>query len=611
MRLAALRAGSGSPGSGTTDDAAGARARELAAALGVRTVTARLLLRRGVASEEHGRRFLDPRLGQLRAPESAGAAMFGFTAAADRLVAAVMAREPIGLFGDYDADGVTTAALLASFLRDAGADVVARVARRDDGYGFTEARADELAAAGCRLVVTCDCGTSDGAAIGRMREAGVDVVVVDHHQVPAPPDDGRAPSWLALINPHQPGCAFPFKGLASVGVGFYLAAAVRTRLRAAGREAPDPRELLDLAALGTVADLVPLTDENRVLVAAGLRELGRGRRPGLRALLEAQGLLLPGRAAERALDTFDVGFRIAPLLNAPGRLGDAQLALDLLLERDPARAAALAIECQLANARRREIQERVFEEACARVDGDARGGPRSALVVAGEGWHPGVVGIVASKLVERYRLPAVVIGLDGDLGRGSARVPQGSALHLYRGLRECAGHLVRFGGHAAAAGLSVRREALAAFATCFDEAARAAERGAGEGARPDDGGDDPVVALDEVDDALATEIGRLGPFGMGNPEPRLLVLDALVESSRVVGERHLMLTLRQGLEERDGIAFRLAARDPGRGARVHASFVPEIDTFRGARRLRLRVLDFEPLDEAGGRAPLPSTEDSA
>lgn len=584
-------------------------AADLATAVGVRPTTAQLLLRRGISSIEQARRFLEPRLAQLRAPETDGATMAGFGRAADRLAAAVISGEPIGLFGDYDADGVTTTALLGSFLRDAGATVHARVARRDAGYGFSVEMADYLADAGCRLVVTGDCGTSDHDALARARARGVEVIVVDHHQVPE-----RQPDALALINPHQPGCRFPFKGLASVGVGFYLAAAVRTRLRAASRPAPDPRELLDLAALGTIADLVPLHDENRVLVAAGLRELSRGRRPGLRALLELQGLLIPHTeppqlAGGRPLSAFDVSFRVAPLLNAPGRLGDAQLALDLLLERDLQRASELAAACLETNQRRREIQEHVYQEACAQLDGAPERAGRHAIVVAGEGWHHGVVGIVASKLVERYRRPAVVIGLEGDHGRGSARVPLGCSLSLYQGLLTCAEHLVRFGGHAAAAGLTVRREALDRFARDFDEAARRAllEAGASAGAAEGLAAADLDVELHEIDEGLAEEIERLGPFGMGNPEPLLRVRGALVERTRVVGERHLQITLRQGLEERDGIAFRQAERDPGRGARVHAAFVPEIDVWRGSRRLRLRVVELEAHDPA----PRPAHDEPA
>jgi single-stranded-DNA-specific exonuclease len=392
----------------------------------------------------------------------------------------------------------------------------------------------------------------------------------------------RDPGAFALINPHQPGCGFPFKGLASVGVAFYLAASLRTRLRAAGREAPDPRALLDLVAVGTIADLAPLSDENRVLVSAGLRELGRSARPGLRALVEAAGIDL-----SRGATTGHVSFKIAPRLNAPGRLGHAERALELLLATDALGALDAARACEESNTLRRALQDQVYAEAVALAEADLERAPRAALVVAGDGWPHGVVGIVAAKLVDRYRLPAVAVALDGASGRGSARTPPG--LHLYRALAACGSLLDRFGGHAAAAGLTVARDRLDAFREAFDAEARRARGEAPAAAQPAEA----EVDLDDVDERLAEELSRLGPFGMGNPEP-LLETVAYVERSRVVGDGHLQLSLRSGLLARDAIAFRLAARDPGAGARVRAQFIPEIDWYRGEKRLRLRVQSLEP-----------------
>jgi single-stranded-DNA-specific exonuclease len=302
-------------------------------------------------------------------------------------------------------------------------------------------------------------------------------------------------------------------------------------------------------------------------------------------------------AAGRVVTPTDVGFKIAPLINAPGRLGTAQTALDLLLARDEDEARRLADRCHALNLERREVQQRVFEAACAQIDGSEEHAARVVTVVAGQGWHPGVVGIVAAKLVERHGRPAIVIGLQGEEGRGSARSPSG-ALHLYRALAACEDHLVRFGGHAAAAGLSIRADAVEEFARAFDAAARRiGDPDAGRGAHAPEA----EVDLDEVDEALADELGRLGPFGMGNPEPLLLARGVCLDRTRVVGERHLQVTLRQGGSTRDGIAFGLAAQDPGPGAVVRAAFVPEMDTFRGLRRLRLRVRHLEA--EAGATGP--------
>ncbi|MCS6915244.1 MAG: single-stranded-DNA-specific exonuclease RecJ [Myxococcales bacterium] len=565
------------------------RARALAEQLGLRPLTAQLLLNRGIRTEQEARRFLDPRLSDLRPPEGPQP-MAGFSVAVERLRRAILDRETIGVFGDYDVDGVTTCALLADFLNRAGATVQARVARRGDGYGFGKADAHDLAEAGCSVIITGDCGTSDHETLALCRLLGVDVIIVDHHQVP-----DRPPEALALLNPHQPGCAFPFKGLASVGVAFYLCAALRTRLRAAGwPHLPDLRDLLDLVAVGTIADLAPLTAENRVLVHAGLKELYRGRRPGLRMLGDLAGV------TDGVSSATDVAFRIAPRLNAPGRLGDAHEALLLLIETDHHKAKALAETCHELNMRRQEVQEGVLKEAREQVEELLREGVPEVLVVAGQGWHPGVVGIVAAKLVETYGLPSVVIALDGELGRGSARTAHG--FHLFQGLRQAAPLLLRYGGHAAAAGLSILAKNVAALRQSLCASYRQ-QLGNQPPVRalPVDA----MVSLEEVDERLAQEVQLLEPFGVGNPEPTLLVRDAEVTRHRVVGSGHLQVTLRKGGQLRDGIGFGLGAKgqELEAGARVQVAFVPELDTFRGGRRLRLRVRELVPAASSTSSRP--------
>lgn len=549
------------------------RAHALARALAISPVTAQLLINRGVDEPERARRYFEPRLGELRRPDG-DAPMAGFAVAVERLARALSAGETIGLFGDYDVDGVTSCALLATFVRDAGGRVVPRVARRERGYGFGPDDAALFADAGCAVVVVCDCGTSDHDGLAAARARRLDVVVVDHHQVPE-----RDPDALALINPHQRTCRFPFKGLASVGVAFYLAAALRTRLRAAGWPTlPDPRALTDLVAVGTIADLAPLTDENRILVRHGLLRLREAPRPGLAALIRAAEL---DDGVRRAAD---VGLRIAPRLNAPGRMGDAQPALELLLAEDDERAATRAAVCEAANLERRAVQERVLAEALTQAETQ----PDGVIVAAGHGWHAGVVGIVAAKLVDRFARPAVVIALDGDVGRGSARTV--GSFHLHRALSAQADLLLRYGGHAAAAGLTVEARHVGELRRRLSDAHARAGAPANDAALPVDA----EVALDAVDELLAEEVGRMEPFGVGNPEPVLAARGVTLERARVVGERHLQVTLRDGLHARDGIGFWFADRDPGCGARVRAAFVPEVDTFRGVRRVRVRLRDLLP-----------------
>ena len=317
----------------------------LAANLKLRPLTARILVGRGIVLPEVAARFLEPRLADLRRPDG----MVDLDRALDRLVRALAAGETIGVFGDYDVDGVTTAAVLATALRAFGGRVIARAASRHAGYGLGVEDVDRFAADGCRVLVTGDCGTSDHDALRAARERGIDTIVIDHHEVPT-----RDCEAYALVNSRRPDDTFPFKGLASCGVAFYLAAALRTRLSASF----DPRDLLDLVALGTIADLVPLVDENRILVAAGLKVLSSRRRPAVAALAARAEL-----SETPVISARDVAFRLTPRLNAAGRLGEAQLALDLLLAEQPADAERLAAELEDQNTERQRIQELVWMEA--------------------------------------------------------------------------------------------------------------------------------------------------------------------------------------------------------------------------------------------------------
>jgi single-stranded-DNA-specific exonuclease len=556
--------------------------RRLVAELRVRPVTASCLAARGVREPAAARAYLAPRLGELRRPEG----LAGFAPAVERIARAIAEGERIGVFGDYDVDGVTTAALLGSFLGAVGGPPpMVRVARRDAGYGFGEPDAAAFAAAGCRLVITGDCGTSDLAAVAAARQAGVDVVVVDHHTVPAA---GTAHPATALVNPLRHDSTFPFRGLASVGLAFYLVAAVRTRLDETGHFAargvarPEVRELLDLVALGTIADLVPLRGENRILARHGLARLASQPRPGIAALLDVAGL---APAAGQPVDEKTVAWKLGPRLNAPGRLGDADPALRLLLAADAGEAARWAAVLEEANGARRRLQDGVLEEALEMLDGRE---PGPAIVVAGRGWAPGVVGIVAAKLVDLYRRPAFVIAVDPDtgLGRGSARSAGGC--DLYQAMAACAPRMVRWGGHAAAAGLTVEEAQIAGLREALAAAVAA------QGARPDDEdlACDAAIRLGEVDEALCRELSGLAPFGQDNRPPLLCARGVRVRASRRVGDgSHLKLEVEESIggAVRGAIGFGLGPLDPGAGARIDLAFSPTVSTWNGARRVELEV----------------------
>lgn len=557
---------------------------KLAGSLRVRPATARCLVARGVIEPRDAQGFIDPRLAALRPP----AGLAGLARAVGRIADAVIRGERIGIFGDYDVDGVTTAALLTAFLRAAGATVEVAVARRDAGYGFTAAAATDFAARGCSLIVTGDCGTSDLDAIAVAAAQGIDVIVVDHHTVPSA--DTPHPA-MSLVNPYRADSTFPFRGMASVGLAFYVAAAVRTELRErrhfehgahGARPEPDVRELLDFVALGTIADLVPLASENRILTALGLRRLQSRARPGIAALLAAAGV-----DDDREVDARTVAWKLAPRINAPGRLGAAEPSLALLLAdalTAPERAQAL----EAANTERRAIQDRVMTEALELL-GDRDPGP--AVVIAGEGWPAGVVGIVAAKLVDRYQRPAFVVGIDPEtgIGRGSARTAGG--VNLYRALCEAAPWLERYGGHAAAAGFTVRRESIGSL--CESLGSACARLAAGSGPVPSGRDVDAEVRLAEVDERLAQELAGLGPFGQDNASPLLVTRNVRVTAARRVGDgSHLKLTLEDDRSTtRSAIGFQMGDREVDVGARVDLAFLPTISTWQGRRSAELELSD--------------------
>jgi len=548
--------------------------RERAQALEVAPAAISLLIGRGVVDEEAQARWLRPKLADLRRPEG----MAGFLETIDLLTTALRQRWRIGVFGDYDVDGVTTATILSSYLEALGGEVVSRVANRDSGYGFGVEDAKALVEAGVDLVVTGDCGTSDHEALGWLKERGIPSAVIDHHQVPE-----VMPPATALLNPHQDGCGFPFKGLCSAGVAFYLCAALRTEMaKTQGRSGlPEPRAWLDMVALGTVCDMVPLVDENRILVRRGLEELGHRRRPGLKALLSMAKV-----DDEEIIDESHLGFRLGPRLNAPGRLGPAEPSLSLLRARSLSEARGMAMQVETCNSQRRELQARIVAEAEATLAADPRVSERSGLVVAKAGWLHGIVGIAASTLVQTYSKPVLVLAVDEARGeaRGSARTF--GTVDVRAALRECAPMLRRFGGHKAAAGVSMDPREIPRFIEAFD-AAVAAQIGDRE---VDSGlGYDGALTLETIDPDFLTAIESLGPYGMGFPAPRYLLEDAEVDHARILKGGHLKMALRQGGVLVDAIAFNQGDAGVSVGDRVNCLYLPSRSAYRGRVRLQLMV----------------------
>jgi len=531
--------------------------------LGPRTKTiARHLLVLGLSEDATARtRFLLPRLAELSDP----ATMADRTQAAARLALAIKRKERIVVFGDYDCDGMTATAIMTEALRKLGAaEVVPLLASRfDGGYGLSLRALERVLEAKPDLVVTCDCGSSDHESLEVLAEKGIDALVIDHHLVPE-----RPLPVLAFLNPHRPECQFAYKGLASCGLALSLVAAVRAELGAA----LDVRSWLDLVAIGTIADVAPLDGDNRALVRAGLAQLARAERPGLLSLCDVIGLDRSG-----TLVASDVAFRIAPRLNAPGRMGPPDLALQLLLERDPEKARSLALEVEHLCQMRREAQTSIEREASE--DADLHGSV-DAVVVGRPGWNHGIVGIVAGRIAETRACPTVVIGFEGDVGRGSVRGPAG--FPLFDAVQAASSALVRFGGHQAAAGLELRLERLVEFRALF--AAACAERR--DYPRVVARAPLEVDASDDLGELLA-DLYELEPCGQGNPAP-LLRLSGQVRGSRALKGGHLKMDL-----ERAG-GGRLSVFGPGLGSRLESlgSSVTVVGSLRADRYRGGDALEF-------------------
>ena len=536
--------------------------------LGVSFVVGQVLVRRGLGDPAAARAWLDAR--DAHSPE----AFAGIGRAVDLVLDHAGAGSRITVHGDYDADGVCSTAILVRVLRALGADVDWYLpSRTEDGYGLSAATVDRLAARGTKLLLTADCAITAVAEVAAARAAGMDVVVTDHHQ---PRADGALPD-APIVHPAL--CGYPCADLCATGVAHKLAAAL---LAAAGRDPALADEDLDVVALATVADCVPLHGENRRLVRDGLGALAATRRPGLRALMRV------AKVDPGALDARSIGFRLAPRINAAGRLHRADAGLELLLTQDEGRAEQIAAELDAWNAERRFTETRILFDAEAKV---AEAGDAPAYVLAGDGWHPGVIGIVASRIAERYHRPCVLVALDGAEGTGSGRsIP---AFDLLGGLDACAPHLLRHGGHRAAAGCSIARDAVDAFRAAFVAHAEAV-------LTPEDlvprERVDAVVAGDELGFALAKDLERLAPFGIGNPEVSLLVPAARLSDARHMGEekKHIRFTVESGGVRARAVAFGTPRLPDGADGPLDATFGLELNEWGGAVEPRLVLRRAQP-----------------
>jgi single-stranded-DNA-specific exonuclease len=560
------------------DAAAGA----LADALNLPPLVARLLCQRGLGDPEVASRFLDPRLEHLHDPMR----LADMRPAVERILAAMARRERIAIHGDYDVDGITSTVILRRALELLGADVVHFIPERlTDGYGLQPAAIERLHAQGVALVISVDCGIRGAEAAVRARELGVDLIVTDHHE-----PDAALPPAFAVINPKRSDCGYPDKYLAGVGVALKV---VQALCRETGRESWLPG-FVKIAAIGTLADVVPLVGENRVIAKVGLDLLSRGpHKVGLRALLDVSGL------SGKTIDSYHISFMVAPRVNAAGRMSTPDLATRLLLASDEGsseEARELAQQLDGENLRRQEEEAEILAAAKKVVQTDPAVGARSELVVAGDGWHRGVIGIVASKLVDAFHRPAIVLSVDGDVAHGSCRsIPE---FDMLGALERCAGLFIRFGGHKQAAGLTME-------ASRVKELRHAVNDVADETLGPDDlmprlriDGD---LTFRGITGGIAAGVAALAPFGAGNPRPVFAARGVeIIDGPRKLKERHLKMALRQEGRIFRAIAWRAAERHDflaEHKAALDVAFSLEQNQYNGETYVELTLADIR---RAGG-----------
>lgn len=541
---------------------------------------ARVLAARGVSSTQQAEKYLAPSLHDLPDPDG----FAGMGAAVDRLTHAMRTGETVGVFGDYDVDGVTATTLLAEFLEALDVPTVFTIPNRlTEGYGMSRPGIDRLRDQSAKLIVAVDCGITNHEEIAYATAAGMDVIVIDHHRVG--PD---LPKATAVINPHRPDCTRGGQHMCAVAVAFNVCMALRRTLRAKGffhrRPEPNLGRFFDLVALGTVADVMPLVQDNRILVHWGIRHIGQGKRPGMRALVHAADIPL-----ER-VSCGTLGFHLAPRVNAAGRLEDAADAVRLLKTADWQQAATLAEQLDDHNRRRRQLESEITEQAARRIEQEPQLRDCRILIVADEAWHPGVVGIVASRLVDRFGRPTLVIGAGG---KGSGRsIP---AFHLHEAVLTVREHLAGFGGHAHAVGVSLKPGHFPVFRDTL--VAYAAQR-----LTPEDLGKtllyDGALQPDQVHLELAEVLQQAAPFGRGNPQGVFRFNDVRCSNVRLLKGAHLKGTL-HGDHKLPFIAFGLAEKQPLLDAPVDLLAAVTVNEWQGRRDAQLQVVDIAPAGQRG------------
>jgi len=549
----------------------------LARNLGISRLLASLLVHRNITSTDSAQSFLFPKLGVLRDPFL----LKDMDKAVELIQSFIVEKKKITIFGDYDADGITATSLLYDFFSRLKTPISFYIPHRlEEGYSLNEKAVREIANGNTGLIITVDCGISSFSEIALAQELGMEIIITDHHQLPS----GFKP-LCPTINPLRPDSAFPFRELAGVGLAFYLAIAMRSNLRDTGffqdTSEPDLRTYLGLVAIGTVADIVPLIEENRILVKSGLTVLAETQKPGIKELLRVSGI-----NNNQAITTHDIAFKLAPRLNAIGRLGPATRAVHLLTTDDEAEASSIATQMDTLNTQRQKIQNGIVSECRKKIDKMEDLERNRTIVLSNPQWHRGVVGIVASKIVDEYYRPTLILNVEGDLLKGSARSIDG--FDLYKALSDLSDLLTQFGGHEYAAGVTLESKNYEEFCDRFEELA----------SKKLDTKDmtpkievDTKLGLESVSPQLLKDIEMLLPFGHKNPQPIFWAGPVKVAFSTVVGKDHLKLKIKEKGISFDCIAFGKAALHPLEGKLLDILFHVEINTWQGTESIQLVIVD--------------------
>ena len=543
----------------------------------INSIMSRILINRNILNPDDAKRFLSPSLSDLHNPFL----LKDMGKGVDRLIKAIYNREKVLIYGDYDADGITSVALLVKFLKGIHDNVAYYIPDRvNEGYSLNISAIDKIASVGVKLIITVDCGISDYDEVSYANSLGIDVIISDHHEV-----GGRIPKAVAAINPNRSDSSFPFKYLAGVGVAFNFLIALRGRLREDGfwknRRYPNLKEYLDLVALGTIGDISPMIGENRIFARIGLDLITEGMRVGLNALKEVSGI------ENRVVDSTIAAFNLIPRINAAGRIGSPDDAVQLLLTDDISEARKIARRLDACNQKRQRMEKAILNEVLKEVDTAIDYHKVNSFVFASTKWHPGVIGIVASRLVERYYRPTILISLKDGIGRGSGRSID--RFNMYQGLKRCDPLLLSYGGHRYAAGISIKEENIKMFSNCFDEIVR----------KDFSASDlipqtiiDTQCSLNVIDRDLISQFDTLAPFGSMNPEPVLCVRNVNVVSSTIVGNNHLRMRI-----SGDGISCNSIWFSKGHfinallGSQFDIAFTPQMNYWNGTSGIQLKMKD--------------------